>query len=421
MIDVTTHPCFNDAARAQHTRVHLPVAPRCNVQCNFCNRKFDCANETRPGVSSVLLSPAQSIIYLKKMIQNGEQVSVVGIAGPGDPFANANETMETLRLVRKEFPDVVLCIATNGLAVLPYVEELAELKVTHVTITVNAIDPAIGEQIYAWVRDNNKLYRGQEGAILLWERQAAAIQALRRHDIIVKINTIIIPGINDTAIEPVAKAVASLGASIMNCMPLYPVEGAAFADLPAPSVDTMHRVRAEAGKYLPLMAHCMRCRADAAGLLGAASSTTTQSLLEACASLPLDGSDKRTLVAVASREGVLVNEHLGHALRFLIYKKTDSGYECIEERPSPQRGTGDERWNAMLQLLTDCKAIAVEHVGTRPRLVLEKGGLRVVEVSTIIEDALDIAFSGKPVPAHLAGGCTSCGSACKCTGSGEGC
>ena len=49
------HPCFDEAARARTARVHLPVAPRCNVQCNYCNRKFDCVSESRPGVTSVVL------------------------------------------------------------------------------------------------------------------------------------------------------------------------------------------------------------------------------------------------------------------------------------------------------------------------------------------------------------------------------
>ena len=178
MIDISKHPCFNDAARHTHERVHLPVAPRCNVQCNFCNRKFDCASESRPGVSSALLSPAQALIYTRKLVESGHRLSVVGIAGPGDPFANAEETMETLRLIREEFPDMLLCVATNGLAVLPYVHDLAVLKVSHVSITVNALVPSEGAKIYAWVRDNRKLYRGEEGAALLWERQAAAIAAI---------------------------------------------------------------------------------------------------------------------------------------------------------------------------------------------------------------------------------------------------
>ena len=86
------HPCFDSEAKKKYGRVHLPVAPKCNVQCNYCNRKFDCANESRPGVSSAILSPSQSVSYMKKITTKGVDISVVGIAGPGDPFANTNET-----------------------------------------------------------------------------------------------------------------------------------------------------------------------------------------------------------------------------------------------------------------------------------------------------------------------------------------
>ncbi|NEX14978.1 MAG: nitrogen fixation protein NifB, partial [Prosthecochloris sp.] len=48
-LSIEKHPCFNDASRHSFGRIHLPVAPKCNIQCNYCNRKFDCLNENRPG------------------------------------------------------------------------------------------------------------------------------------------------------------------------------------------------------------------------------------------------------------------------------------------------------------------------------------------------------------------------------------
>ncbi|MGA3007680.1 MAG: nitrogen fixation protein NifB, partial [Opitutaceae bacterium] len=36
-LDFSKHPCFNKASHHAHGRIHLPVAPRCNLQCNFCN------------------------------------------------------------------------------------------------------------------------------------------------------------------------------------------------------------------------------------------------------------------------------------------------------------------------------------------------------------------------------------------------
>jgi MoaA/NifB/PqqE/SkfB family radical SAM enzyme len=38
------HPFFNEENHRSYARVHIPVAPKCNLQCNFCNRKFDCVN-----------------------------------------------------------------------------------------------------------------------------------------------------------------------------------------------------------------------------------------------------------------------------------------------------------------------------------------------------------------------------------------
>ncbi|STS91888.1 nitrogenase cofactor biosynthesis protein NifB [Klebsiella variicola] len=62
--------------------MHLPVAPACNLQCNYCNRKFDCSNESRPGVSSTLLTPEQAVLKVRQVAQAIPQLSVVGIAGP---------------------------------------------------------------------------------------------------------------------------------------------------------------------------------------------------------------------------------------------------------------------------------------------------------------------------------------------------
>ena len=61
VININLHPCFNAKVKGQFGRVHLPVAPKCNILCNYCNRKFDCVNESRPGVTSSVLSPAQAL------------------------------------------------------------------------------------------------------------------------------------------------------------------------------------------------------------------------------------------------------------------------------------------------------------------------------------------------------------------------
>src|SRR5208282_2942658 len=242
-LDLTQHPCFNSDVRHRTGRIHLPVAPRCNIQCNYCDRKFDCANESRPGVTSSVLTPKQALDYLDRALERVPYLKVVGIAGPGDPFANPEETIETLLLVREKYPEMLLCVATNGLNAEPYVKELARLEVSHVTCTVNAINPAIGAQIYAWVRDGRAVYRNEPAASLLWERQKRAIEALKSNGVIVKVNTIVVPGINDTHIEDIAVEMRALGVDIMNCIPLYPVKDTLFEDREQLGSEPMRRLR----------------------------------------------------------------------------------------------------------------------------------------------------------------------------------
>jgi nitrogen fixation protein NifB len=221
------------------------VAPRCNIQCNYCNRKFDCANETRPGVTSAVLKPRQALAYLDAALAIDPNIAVMGIAGPGDPFANPDETMETFRLVRRKYPHLILCVSTNGLAISPHIAELAELKISHVTVTINAVDPEIGARIYSWARGSrtNKVFRGVAAAKSLLEHQLMAVEELKERGITVKVNSIILPGINDEHIPEVAEKVKSLGADIMNCIPFIPVQGTPYENKPEPSGAVVARVR----------------------------------------------------------------------------------------------------------------------------------------------------------------------------------
>lgn len=267
--DISDHPCFYGSAKARWGRVHLPVAPECNIQCNFCNRLYDCANESRPGVTQGILEPDDVLRYLMPLLRKRSDISVVGIAGPGDPLCEPERTLETLRIVHSMFPDVLLCISTNGLNLRDYVNDLADAGVTHVTVTVNAVDPFIGKQIYTWVTVNNNVYCGNEAASLLLSCQKEGIARLKERDIMVKVNTVVIPGINDDHIEEIAQEVAALGVDIMNCIPMIPVEDTPFVDVGAPTDELMIRIRDFASLHMPQMYHCRRCRADAVGLLSA--------------------------------------------------------------------------------------------------------------------------------------------------------
>lgn len=423
-MDLSTHPCFNEKARRSHGRVHLPVAPRCNIQCKFCNRKFNCVNESRPGVTSGVLSPIQALRYLEAVQEQCGNISVVGIAGPGDPFANPEETLETLRLVREQYPDMLLCVASNGLNVRPFVEELVSLKVSHVTITVNAITPAIGMNIYAWVRYGRRVHRAEQGAEILLEHQLAAIQRLKERGMTVKVNSIILPGLNDAHIPFVAEKMAAMGVDIFNCIPYYRNEGSAFANLSEPSRELVDEVKQAAARYLPQMQHCARCRADAAGLIGKNTSGEFMRLLKEYeqAGIPkpaaLTGASK-PYVAVASMEGMLVNQHLGEATRLLIYGKPNGHVVLIETRATPAAGSGMQRWEQLSDTLNDCRALLVSGIGQNPKILLHERGINVIVIEGVIEQAVDALFKGRDINYLLKRKPTACGA--ECSGGGEGC
>jgi nitrogen fixation protein NifB len=422
-LDITRHPCFNESAKGHCGRVHLPVAPECNIKCNYCNRKYDCVNESRPGVTSSVLTPKQAVLYLERVLEKAPNTTVVGIAGPGDAFANPKAAMETLRLIREQFPDILLCLATNGLNVGPYIEELANLKVSHVTLTVNAVDPEIGAKIYSWVRDGKVIYRGIDAARLLLSRQLDAIVALKAAGIIVKVNTIIVPSINDCHIKDVAEKMASLGVDIQNCMVMYRNAGTPFEILPEPSAQHVVEIRSEAERIIPQMKHCTRCRADAVGLLDDDRSDEFRGCLSECSHTREIVVDNRPFVAVATLEGVLVNQHLGEATLFHVWGEAANGYTIVDTRPAPDPGSGINRWLALAETLKDCRAVLVSGIGETPRQILEENDILPVEMSGFIQTGLDAVYQGKDVTVlkgRRSGG-GGCSKAAGCSGQGDGC
>ncbi len=423
-MNLQDHPCFNAQSRHRFGRVHLPVAPRCNIQCKFCNRRFDCVNESRPGVTSAVLTPAQAMVYLETVTTRLDNIRVVGIAGPGDPFANAAETLETCRRVRARYPEMILCLATNGLNLAPYVDELAELNVSHVTVTVNAVDPGVCAGIYAWMRVGKRVLRAEAGARVLLERQLDAIAALKARGITVKINSIIIPWVNDLHIPEVARRMGELKVDLFNAMPYYPSPGSALEHLEEPSAAKVATIREAAEAFVPQMRHCTRCRADAVGLLGEAPAKGLMTTLQNCQHLEVletggAAVSSRPYLAVASLEGALVNQHLGEADRLLIYGEKQGRLGLIESRETPAPGGGRRRWAELAATLCDCRVILVNGAGEAPRSALNARGIDVIVCEGVIEEAVRAVFAGEDLRHMAVRPPRACGAGCG--GSGMGC
>ena len=269
---VFNHPCYSEEAHHYFARMHVAVAPACNIQCNYCNRKYDCANESRPGVVSELHHPVQAVKKVLAVAATIPQMTVLGIAGPGDPLANPERTFETFRMLSEQAPDIKLCVSTNGLSLPDQVEELAKYNIDHVTITINCVDPDVGAQIYPWIFWKNKRIKGREGAAILIAQQQKGLEMLVAKGILVKVNSVMIPGVNDQHLAEVSKIVKAKGAFLHNVMPLISeAEHGTYYGLTGqrgPTHDELQALQDACSGDMNMMRHCRQCRADAVGLLG---------------------------------------------------------------------------------------------------------------------------------------------------------
>lgn len=260
------HPCYNPNAH-DYARIHLPIAPLCNIQCKFCNRKFDCQNESRPGVTSNLLKPAEALNVFEYYYNNVENLSVMGIAGPGDALANVDNTFKTIELIKAKYPEITVCLSTNGLMLPKYAVNLRDLGVSHLTVTINAVDAHIGEQIYAHVDYEGERIKGLKGAQILLNNQLQGLEMIKEMDMMCKVNIVAVKDINLTHIKEIVEKVKSLGVTYTNIMSLIPVKDTAFENHEVLTSTQLADLRNDCGKILPQMRHCRQCRADAVGKL----------------------------------------------------------------------------------------------------------------------------------------------------------
>ena len=261
---VRSHPCFDAKAHLNIARVHLPVAPKCNIQCNYCYRLID-PLEVRPGLSSRILSPKEALDYLGIVVNEFRELKVVGIAGPGEPLFN-KETFETIKLVHEKYPDLFLCVATNGLLLPDKVDELDGIGVNFLTVTINAIDPEIASKIYSFVYYKNRLTKGLDATKILISNQIDGVELAVKRGMIVKVNTVLIPWINDHHVEKVAKRVKEAGAYVQNIIPLIPIGN--FKGRNPPTCDELQGARMKCEKIIKQFRLCKMCRADAVGIPG---------------------------------------------------------------------------------------------------------------------------------------------------------
>ena len=376
-----------------YARIHLPVAPGCNIQCKYCVRKFDCPNESRPGVTTRVLTPEEALQHFLDAKKRLNNLTVVGIAGPGDALADFEKTRETLRLIREHDPNITFCISTNGLALPQYVDELVSLGVSHVTVTINAVDVEVASKIYSHVTMMGMRYSGMAGAAMLVSNQLLGLKLLSSRGVTCKVNCVVLRGINDHHIETVVEKVKSMGAGITNIMQMIPVRGSAFENLEPVSIETINEIRKRCGKILPQMYHCRQCRADAVGLLGEDQSLAFYGADEPVQNEPREKKGLR--FAVATKSGILVDQHFGKVDEFLVYEYREGRVSYIEKRSIDKYCVGaddcnprEDKMTRILSTLNDCDGVIALRIGLVPQRRLEESGIHTYTTCDGIHEAI---------------------------------
>jgi nitrogen fixation protein NifB len=258
------HPCFSLDRPNNKGRIHLPVSPGCNIECKFCDRKIN-TTENRPGVTARVISPQEALEVVRRSLELSPEITVAGIAGPGEALATPY-AIETFRLIGKEFPALIKCMSTNGLLLEDSADEVINAGINTLTVTINDVYPETQEKICARIRYRDKVYEGAEAARMLIDRQLAGIRRVKAAGVIVKVNTVLVPGINDIHIGDIARAVSEAGADLYNIIPLIPQHE--MSDNSAPACFQIDKARSEAEKFIKVFRHCQHCRADAVGVPG---------------------------------------------------------------------------------------------------------------------------------------------------------
>ena len=457
---VHNHPCYSEEAHHHYARMHVAVAPACNIQCHYCNRKYDCANESRPGVVSEVLTPDQAVKKVMAVAAHIPQMTVLGIAGPGDPLANPGRTLETFRQLTEKAPDIKLCVSTNGLALPECVDELCSHNIDHVTITINCVDPDVGAKIYPWIFWKGRRIKGRKGVAILIEQQQKGLEQLVARGVLVKVNSVLIPGVNDEHLKEVSRVVKAKGAFLHNVMPLIaePEHGTFYGVMGqrGPTHQELQTLQDACAGDMNMMRHCRQCRADAVGMLGedrgheftldkietmeidyarameerrqvhatieanreAQRTKSGQTFVALTAIKRAKKETRPVLMAVATTGGGVINQHFGHAREFLIYEASGQDVRFIGHRNVDLYCAGGDTCGdaatalaKTIRVLAGCEAVLCSKIGYEPWGALEAAGIapngehamEPIEnaVAAVYREMAEAGRLEQPVPAQV--------------------
>lgn len=352
--------------------IFLPVAPQLVARTRF----------SPPPDKKQCLSVEEAMELLQAhMAKNEGKISMAAITGPGDPLATPELTLAMAKAVKSRFPELSVGLLTLGIGSSRLAGDLAGAGIDYVEMKVEGVRAEILEKLFAWIRPGAKTLKLADAADLLLKEQRDGVSALKFRRVTVNILTTLYPGYNTDHVAKISGEMVELGADCISLLPYCPEPGAEV-DLESPSPESIETAETKASAFLPVVP----------SRLHNPNSTLPEDQAESLVPKP---SKERPNVAVVSSNGIEVDLHLGHAIRFLIYGPRQDGLAClIETRPAPEPGSGPMRWQQTAEILKDCFVLLTADAGEKPRSLLGRSGLKVHITEDNIEGIVDVFCGG---------------------------
>ncbi len=386
------HPCFNNYD-FHHAMIHLPVAGEYNVFFHRILQEKGQLSGICGENSSELLTPYEAVDRVQQAQKSIPNLTVAAIAGPGEVLADFESAKETLRLIRQSYPQMLLCLATNGLMLPVYAYHLISLGVNYVTVNMHTISPETGDKLYDHITYLGRHYTGIEGANILLQNQISGMSYLSSMGISVRMNILVMKDVNEQEICDMVYLAKECGCKMTNIVLPSMNNKDDFNGLNTYSNDEIGYLRRECEKIMPQSYFCKPCNSATVETLNTRFAIDFRDPGKGSA-VKLQGEVPHYRFAVCSKTGILIDEHFGHATNFYIYDVRDGFVTFLETRPTEQYAQGTKEDKAagrvykLIKAIEDCNCVVCMRIGACPSDALREKNIDIYTTYNLIEDGL---------------------------------
>jgi nitrogen fixation protein NifB len=218
-----------------------------------------------PGYAARIMAPSEAVQRAACELDSRPNLHIVAVAGPGDALASP-ATLEVFDKVRHLRPHVEFCLSTNGFLLSEMASRLVGLGVKTVTVSMSTALSSTADRIYEWAMLDGVRTLAPELGKRVVPLQLQGIEDASALGIHVRVNSVLIPGVNDSEMSMLSRAVAEAGAQLQNIIPLVP--NANMSSYRPPTPMELEQARSNAMVHIGQFRNCRQCRSDVVGIPG---------------------------------------------------------------------------------------------------------------------------------------------------------